>query len=416
MHDEVLLPKNIVDPYCLYREDTASNDNLNKLMNTKSPTISGLSLHLYENFRKSFNDTYSDFYIFLDSFSDILDLRIKREEFSQSKNPRLTLINLCGVAQALFQMQQEYNKLFLSYAAKDYLTFEQNEKEAMLTFLNLWHHILNNLPRGYAVSYDAKQYYRKTSNLVRDGFKKGVSKMGRAIIVDKSADADSKTVYLLKDYDPFQLIPIENIIKNACLKLREQWKDAIGFQSMRWYLETQWPKMVFVPLYKGVPMSVGFKMPLCEILAVDEEEQLVTPLFPTEIPVEIYHKLDINFSKIELWFKAVSHISKLRLLLIQYNDVIKHISGESDTQEQGLVIYLQALLNDIIDTITNVLEFMKPGISILSITGDAGVAELFDFVIATLRKTEVIDDIIQSRQPFEELPEQLKNVALAWHF
>lgn len=408
MHDELLLPKNVVDPYCLYRENMVSNNNdLNKLMNTKLPTISGVALHLYEDFRKNFNDTYRYFDDFLNEFQDILASRIKREEINQSKNPRQTLINLCDASRALFQMQQEYNRLFLSYATNDYLSFEQNEQEKMLTLLNLWHHVLSNPPRGDAVSYNAKQYYRKTANLVREGFDKGVSTMGRAVIVDKSAVKDSKAVYLLQDYDPFQQIPIENVIKNVCLKFREQWKDATGFQSMRWYLETQWPKMVFVPLYKGLPMSVGFQMPLYKILDVDED-QIVTAWLPTEIPVEIYHQLDIDFSKIELWLKAVSHMGKLRLLLIQYNDVVKHISDESDTSEQGFVIYLQEFLKDIIDTITSISKFMEPGIGILSNTEEVDVAELFDLVIASLKKAEVIEDIIKSQQPFEELPEQLK--------
>lgn len=408
IYNELLLPQNISDPYCLYRENMNNND-LNRLMDTKSPIISGLSLHLYKDFKKSFNDTYRDFENFLNSFSDILASRIKKEEINQSKNPRATLINLCDASQALFQMQQEYNKLFLSYAKEDYLSFEQNEKEEMLTLLNLWHHVLNNPPRGYVVSYDARQYYRKTSKLVRDGFEKGVSTIGR--VIGESAFEDSRTVYLLKDYDPFQQISIENVIKDVSLKLREQWKDATGFQSMRWYLETQWPKIIFVPLYKGIPIFTGFQMPLYKILDSDEE-QLVKSLFPIEIPIKIYHQLDIDFSKIELWLKAISYMGKLKLLLSQYDDVIKHISSETDTCEQGLRIYLDTLINDIIDTITKLINFMEPGISVLSNIEDADVAELFALVIISLKKAEDIEDIIKLRQTFEELLEQL-NTAMS---
>lgn len=413
-HAELLLPKNTVDPYCLYREGMASKDeDLNKLMTRKlTPVISGLSLHLYQEFRRSFNDVYRSFDNFLNNFSNILISRIKREEIDQSKNPRLALINLCDASKALFRMQQEYNKLFLSYAAKDYLSFEQNEQEEMLTLLNLWHHVLSNPPRGYAVAYDGKQYYRKTGKLVRECFAKGVSATGRTIVVNSSAVEDSKTVYLLQDYDPFQRIPIEDVFKNLCLKLREQWKDAVGFQSMRWYLETQWPKMVFVPLYKGLPVFGGFQMPLYKILDFGED-QLVSSMLPTEIPIEIYIQLDRDFSKIELWLKAVSHMGKLRLLLIQYNDLVKHLSDESNICEQGLVIYLQALLNDITDTITNIIKFIEPGTSILANTGDADVAELFNLVITPLKKAEDIGDIIKSLHPFDELPEQLNNAVLA---
>lgn len=415
LHDEFLLPKNAVDPYCLYREGMASKDNDDKnkkLMKTKrAPAFSGFSFHFYQDFRKNFNDAYQSFDNFLNNFSNILASRRKREEIDQSKNPRLTLINLCDASKALLRMQQEYNRLFLSYAAKDYLSFEQNEQEEMLTLLNLWHHVLNNPPHGYAVAYDAKQYYRKTGEIVRECFDKAVSATGRNIIIDKSAVEDSKTVYLLKDYDPFLQIPIEDVLKKICLKLREQWKDAAGFQSMRWYLETQWPEMVFVPLYKGLPIFGGFQMPLYKILDTDED-QLITSLIPTELPVEIYHQLGIEYSKIELWLKAVGYMGKLRLLLIQYNDVVEHLSDESDSCEQGLVIYLQALLNDIADTMTNIIKFIEPGTSILANTGDAEVAELFGLVIAPLKKVEDIEDIIKSLHSFDELPEQLNNALL----
>jgi hypothetical protein len=414
IHAELLLPKSTVDPYCLYREGTDSKaDDLNKLVNSKlTPVTSGLSLHLYQEFRTSFNDVYHRLDNFLNGFSDILASRRKKEELDQAKKPRLTLINLCDASKALLRMQQEYNRLFLSYAAKDYPAFEQNEQEEMLILLNLWHRVLSNPPRGYAVAYDARQYYRKTGKFVKEGFEKAVSATGSAVIADKSVVEDSKTVYLLQDYDPFQQIPIENMLKDICLKLREQWKDAAGFQSMRWYLETQWPKMIFVPLYQGLPLLGGFQMPLYKILDTDEN-QLVTSLFPTEIPAEIYHRLGIDYSKIERWLKAVGYMGKLRLLLIQYNDVVKHISGESDVCEQGLVIYLQALLNDIADTMTNTIKLIEPGTNILANTGDADVAELFSLVIAPLKKAEDIGDTVQSLHPFDELPEQFNNAVLA---
>ena len=105
-------------------------------------------------------------------------------------------------------------------------------------------------------------------------------------------------------------------------------------------------------------------------------------------------------------------MGKLRLLLIQYNDVVEHLSDESDSCEQGLVIYLQALLNDIADTMTNIIKFIEPGTSILANTGDAEVAELFGLVIAPLKKVEDIEDIIKSLHSFDELPEQLNNALL----
>lgn len=417
IHDEFLLPKNAVDSYCLYREGMASSDNeneKNKLMKTKrAPVISGFSLHFYQDLRKNFHDVYQSLDNFINNgFPNILASRIKREEIDQSKNPRLTLINLCDASKALLRMQQEFNRLFFTYVAKDYPAFEQNEQEEMLTLLNLWHHVLSNPPRGYTLRYEARQNYRKTGKFVKDGFEKAVSAAGRVVIVDKSAVEDNKTVYLLQDYDPFQQIPIENMLKDIYLNLRKQWKDAAEFQSMRWYLETQWPKMVFVPLYQGLPIFGGFQMPLYKILDTDDD-QLVTFLFAAEIPVEIFHQLDIEYFRIETWLKAVGNMGKLRLLLIQYNDVVKHTSGESDVCEQGLVIYLQALFNDIAETMMNIIRLIESGTNILDSTGDADVEELFALMTAPLKKAEDIEDIVKSLRPFDELPEQLNNAVLA---
>lgn len=202
------------------------------------------------------------------------------------------------------------------------------------------------------------------------------------------------------------------MLKDIYLNLRKQWKDAAEFQSMRWYLETQWPKMVFVPLYQGLPIFGGFQMPLYKILDTDED-QLVTSLFAAEIPVEIFNQLDIEYFRIETWQKAVGNMGKLRLLLIQYNDVVKHISGESDVCEQGLVIYLQALFNDIAETMMNIIKLIEPGTNILASTGDADVEELFALMTAPLKKAEDIEDIVKSLCPFDELPEQLNNAVLA---
>ncbi|MBS3975881.1 MAG: hypothetical protein KGZ75_04010 [Syntrophomonadaceae bacterium] len=153
-------------------------------------------------------------------------------------------------------------------------------------------------------------------------------------------------------------------------------------------------------------------MPLYKILDTDED-QLVSSLFAAEIPVEIFQRLDIEYSKIESWLKAVGNMEKLRLLLLQYNDVVKHTSGESDACEQGLVIYLQALFCDIADTTTNIIKLIEPAINILPQTGNADVEKLFDLMIAPLKKAEDIEDIVKSLRPFDELPEQLNNAVLA---
>lgn len=410
-HNELLLPKNTVDPYCLFREDMASLDKDPKMLMNKelSPAISALSLHLYKDFRKSFNDMNQFFENFLNQFSGILVSRKKGEKIDESKNPKITQINLFDAAKALFNMQQEYKRLFSSYTSKDYISFERDEQVKMLTLLNVWYYVLNNPPGGYAIAYNAKQYYWKTSKFVGDCFEKCIPSIGKSIFIDKSAVEDTKTVYLLKNFDPLQEIPIENLYKDVCLKLREQWKDAIRFESMRWYLGTQWPKMVFVPLYKGLPVFAGFQIPLHKILDVDEE-QIISPLFSTEIPIEVYNQLSIDFSQIDQWFKVIGYVGKLRLMIIQYNDVINEISNEADISEQGVKTYLQTLLDHIEDTIKNISYFIEPYINVLLNIGDGEVVEYLSIVITVFKTFHETIELIKSLQRLDDLPEQLNNI------
>ena len=80
---DVLLPKTVVDPYCLYREDM--KDNISD-STQKEPTILGLSFNLYTNFRKSCNDTYRQLELFYDQFAEVLlTYLILQKHFGQCK-------------------------------------------------------------------------------------------------------------------------------------------------------------------------------------------------------------------------------------------------------------------------------------------------------------------------------------------
>jgi len=191
--------------------------------------------------------------------------------------------------------------------------------------------------------------------------------------------------------------------------LREQWQDAVAYNSMRWYLETQWPTMVFAPLYKGLPVLGGYRMPLYKILDVNED-LIATPLFPAIIPMEVYNQLDIDFSKMDKWLKAASYVEKLRLLFIQYNIVVSKITSESDICEQGIAIYLENFSNYISDTMTKINEFIQTGIDILPNIEDNVAMELCGIIITSFDEMEKIINGMSSLEPLDELPELLRDV------
>ncbi|OUM88449.1 MAG: hypothetical protein BAA01_01095 [Bacillus thermozeamaize] len=413
LHNDILLPKNAVDPYCLYSEgfnmqekdSDTQEKNSNQIINNKFTL--GLSIYLYKDFTKSFKDTFHNFFLFVDRFINILFSRTKGLNYNL-KDSELALINIYDSAKSLFKMQQEYSKLFLRYAPEDYIQFEREEVEGMITLLNIAHHVVNNPPRGIAIAYDAKQRYRKIEKLVNKTFEKSV--IVRKIIVVENSDVEyTKTMFLLQDCDSLEQIQIEQLFKNMCLRLREQWQDAVAYNSMRWYLETQWPTMVFAPLYKGLPVLGGYRMPLYKILDVNED-LIATPLFPAIIPMEVYNQLDIDFSKMDKWLKAASYVEKLRLLFIQYNIVVSKITSESDICEQGIAIYLENFSNYISDTMTKINEFIQTGIDILPNIEDNVAMELCGIIITSFDEMEKIINGMSSLEPLDELPELLRDV------
>ena len=54
-------------------------------------------------------------------------------------------------------------------------SFSQQELENILTLVNVWRHVLDNQPKGYAIAYDAKQKYQKGSDYFEDTLAKAVS-------------------------------------------------------------------------------------------------------------------------------------------------------------------------------------------------------------------------------------------------
>ena len=78
------LPVSAVDPYCLYSE---GKNNIPA--SEYFPMRQLLSVEKYKRFRKYFNEVYSSLDSFYNQFAEVLLVRIKKQDISSIKNPRL---------------------------------------------------------------------------------------------------------------------------------------------------------------------------------------------------------------------------------------------------------------------------------------------------------------------------------------
>ena len=118
---ENMLPKTIMDPYCLYSEGTAQyigDDNY--------PVQQLLSVEKYKIFRKVFGDVYTSLDNFYNQFTDMLLVRLNRKSIKDIKNMRLSMYNLFCAARDISKLQQEYNTLFLQYSTLDKVSKRRN--------------------------------------------------------------------------------------------------------------------------------------------------------------------------------------------------------------------------------------------------------------------------------------------------
>lgn len=400
LFQDVLLPKTVVDPYCLYREDM-KDSILNSAQ--KESTILGLSFNLYTNFRKSFGDTYRQLELFYDQFAEVLLARINRQNLDHINNPRLPLINLFNSAKALWTMQKEYNKLFSNYRTIED-DFEKQEIEEMLTLLNIWAHVFENPMKGYAIAYDAKQLSRKSCVTIEQAFNKAL-----ILVSGEAHTIDSKT-YISAGFNPLSGEMLEDKYENVVLVLRDSYKLALPYNSVRWYLETQVSELIYVPIYNEVPIGSGLKLPLYRILDVSES-QISTSLFPTELPTSLYSILGIACEELNQWQLAIGYLGTLKMQITQYNEIINTLSSSTAICESGVAHYLSIFFNQISEMITKLSDSITLPIKALELVADEDVVEAFGIIQSAFDVMQNVNEQISTLQKVEELELKISNAA-----
>ena len=393
-----LLPQVVVDPYGLTSEGSTDSE-------IEFESIS-LSITPYNSFKNALQDTKSSLRNFCSQYIEILISRIKNQEISKHENTNLSIINLFNCAKALLYMQKEYQKLFTPFIDDRYHEFEKKELDTIVTLLNLWNEVIKEPPRGFGLSFNARKMYRESKRKIERTFNSAIKSFRQRIsILYTSDDGEDPIKYLLINFTSPEGIDIECAYKELCIKLRSEWEFAEKRNSYRWYLETQWPRMIFVPLYDGLPVLGAFEMPIYRILDV-EENKICIPMFPFEITHELYIHLGLEKENLKYWMTTITKLGKLRLLMIQYNQVLGETQSRNNICFEGMNSYLAMVSSDIdacIGTMNKGLSLVLKQLENNSVTGIIfeGIAECIKQIEEDLKKMELI-------QPLDIGPEKIQ--------
>ncbi|MCM1191580.1 MAG: hypothetical protein NC389_04015 [Acetatifactor muris] len=303
------LPFLAVDPYCLYSEGNVKCPILDYL-----PTRQLLSVEKYEKFRKLLNDVYSSIKKFYDQFAEVLVVRIQKQDISTVNNPRLAMFNLFSAAKTIVSFQQEYISLFSRYSSLKE-SFAQQELENVLTLVNVWRHVLDNQPKGYAIAYDAKQKYRKGYDYFENALAKAVCEMKGTLVKTEHY------AYIIVDCDVLQGETFESKYLSTVLQIRSVFSGALMPSSDRWYVETQSLELAYIPSISGIYFPAAFRISFYKVFDVDES-QIMDTMFPCEIEQGLEGRISSGGMH-NRWIEAMQKISMIKLYLQCYKQVLQ---------------------------------------------------------------------------------------------
>lgn len=390
-----LLPISIVDPYCLSREDM-QEDSVGEI---ESPLVSVSYVDKYKRFRKSFSKTFQPLDNFFRQCEEVLAIRVFNKPNDNVKEFRLAIINLFDSAKNIVEFQKEYQYLFSPYSMLD-TTFAAREVEDILVLVNMWSEVMASVPRGFSLSYEAKQRHKKSF----DYFNHVIFNFAKASEVGMFTNMN--TAYLMFSFDPMSGATLEQEYANAVMALRKACKDAIPYSSERWQIETQVPELVYVPLYHGVPLSSGFSIPPYKLLDT-AEEKIASSMFPVGECEDLYCQLRANSSDLTRWKKTISQVGTIRLLLQQYNLVLE--APSTATCEEGFETYLSALVYALED-IFNDFSDVSGVIDNLQQMDDEQVTELLGMIAPFFKSITSISEKLSSCENLVDI-EEMANTA-----
>ena len=185
----------------------------------------------------------------------------------------------------------------------------------MLTMVNVWRIVLDSVPRGQAIAYNAKQTFRK-GVLYPDDIKEKI-----ATFIDGTVYETKEKIYVLSKCEMTEEDSLEEAYAQFVLRLREIYKEAIEFSSNRWHMEMKEKPIVYIPVLFNAVNMIGFEVPLYKIL--DTEKSLISkPMIPCELEEEFKDTIFKNSMANENWCSTIAKVSTLKTYLQRYKQVI----------------------------------------------------------------------------------------------
>jgi len=320
-----LLPQICVDEFGVYSEGR-NQDTMLK---------AAVSLSVYEtnDLRGSICDTISCVQNYINQYGTILIARKESKEIPD----HLSEHNLYSAAQSMGIMQLEFRTLFANYLPQGYDAFEIQEKDAYLTLLGVWNEVLRTPIRKIGIlSYDVKVKNKRISATLLASLQRFIDSRKHPVKLVKSGEGSEDVYYFVYECNVEEGSPVQDHYVKICLALRKVFREAEINNCFRWYLETHWPKMVFVPSFNGCYIC-AFAMPIYKLLDMPDAE-ISNVLLPAVIDDEIYKTMLGETEKSLLSRRCIGEIGKIRLLLLHYNQVISIIHDDQDNMKnEGIV-------------------------------------------------------------------------------
>ena len=265
------------------------------------------------------------------------------------------MYNLYSAAKALVDFQKEYDLLFSNYSSLDE-NFAKQEIENVLTLVNVWRHVLDNQPKGYAIAYDSKQKYRKGTNYFDDTLSKAVTAVGGTLL------KGDKYAYIIVDYNIDENNTLENEYTKIVMTIRDVFKNSILPSSDRWYLEMQSLELAYVPVFSNVFSPAVYSIPFYKLLDT-EESRIAKPMYPCEIEPVLIEKINATKS-LNLWIEAMKKLGEMKLYIQRYQQVTQ---VPADEKCLGSIIAHTELLLKQINALWNdfALYMCRPVVQIL---------------------------------------------------
>lgn len=395
--NDILLPTTVVDKYCLFREDMQSDSEKEK----NKICIIPLQYINYKKLKKEFTNTYFFIENFFNHLPQVLLPRIQKTTF-EGINLNLGLLNLFEALKSIVRMQKEFDLLFQNYSSINH-GFNQAEVENLNVLLNVWHHVIENHPRGYPITYDGKQKYKNAIKLVES--LNNIVCTGNDIQI---LSIENK-VYLLKPFDP-NCDEIDLEYENIAIKINNKiFNNASIFSSERWYIDYREYEFIYIPVYNDVPMTMGFSIPSLRFFG----EETKYSMYPEPVPKRIFDNQNIDFNIVKKCTLLSAILGTFKILIHQYNEIVSLNIDDSHLYENGLVKYLQSFVDEIGKCATNLGNEIGI-INILSESEDDLLVECISVILNFLNEMDDLLQFVKNTKPVKELEVLAQNAVGAF--